>query len=52
MQAAYNGNCCGISFEFRRLALGPVRSENQFRVGFLLANVGTFGTLRRQEKLF
>lgn len=52
MQAAYNGSCCGISFEFRRLALGPVRSENQFRVGFLIANVGTFGTLRRKEKLF
>jgi LPS-assembly protein len=49
---SYNGTCCGISFEFRRLALGPVRSDNRFRVALLLANVGTFGTLRRQEKIF
>ncbi len=52
VQASYNGNCCGISFEFRRLALGPVRSDNQFRVALLIANIGTFGTLRRQERIF
>jgi LPS-assembly protein len=51
-QGSYNGSCCGISFEYRRLALGPVRSENQFRVALLIANLGTFGTLRRQESLF
>jgi len=28
----------------RRLALGPVRSENQFRVALIIANIGTFGT--------
>ncbi len=47
-----NGSCCGIAFEFRRLALGPIRSENQFRVALLIANIGTFGNLRRQEKIF
>jgi LPS-assembly protein len=52
VQVSYNGSCCGIGFEFRRLALGPVRSDNQFRVSLLLANIGTFGTVRRQEKLF
>ena len=51
-QVSYNGSCCGISFEYRRLALGPVRTENQFRVALLIANFGTFGTLRRQESLF
>ncbi len=51
-QMSYNGSCCGISFEFRRLALGPVRSDNQFRVALLIANIGTFGTLRRQERIF
>lgn len=51
-QASYNGACCGVSAEYRRLALGPVRSENQFRVALLIANLGTFGTLRRQERLF
>lgn len=52
VQVSYNGSCCGIAFEYRRLALGPVRSENQFRIALLIANVGTFGNLRRQEKLF
>jgi LPS-assembly protein len=52
LQAGYNNDCCGISFEYRRFALGPARTENQFRVAFSLANVGTFGTLKRQERLF
>lgn len=51
-QVTYNGNCCGISFEYRRIALGQVRTENQFRVAFTIANIGTFGNLRRQEKIF
>ena len=51
-QVSYNGRCCGLGFEFRRLALGPVRSENQFRVALMIANLGTFGNLRRQEKIF
>ncbi|HUJ41404.1 MAG TPA: LPS assembly protein LptD [Candidatus Acidoferrales bacterium] len=50
--ASYNGSCCGLAFEFRRLALGSVRQENQFRVAFLIANLGTVGNVRRQEKLF
>jgi LPS-assembly protein len=52
VQVSYNGRCCGLGFEYRRLALGPVRSENQFRVALLIANLGTFGSLRRQEKIF
>jgi len=50
--ASYNGSCCGLAFEYRRLALGSVRDENQFRVAFLIANLGTVGNIRRQEKLF
>jgi LPS-assembly protein len=52
VQVSYNGSCCGIAFEYRRLALGPVRTENQFRVALIIANIGTFGNLRRQEKVF
>jgi LPS-assembly protein len=52
MQVTYNGDCCGLSFEYRRIALGQVRTENQFRVAFTIANIGTFGNLRRQEKIF
>ena len=51
-QVTYNGNCCGLSFEYRRIALGQVRTENQFRIAFNIANIGTFGNLRRQEKIF
>ena len=52
VQVTYNGSCCGLSLEYRRLALGQVRTENQFRVAFTIANIGTFGNLRRQEKIF
>jgi LPS-assembly protein len=51
-QATYNFNCCGLTFELERLALGLVRDENQYRFAFSLANVGTFGTLRRMQRLF
>src|SRR5487761_243977 len=52
VQLSYNGSCCGIGFEYRRLALGSVRNENQFRIVFLIANLGSFGNLRRQENIF
>jgi LPS-assembly protein len=52
IQVSYNGSCCGIALEYRRLALGPVRTENQFRVALIIANLGTFGNLRRQERIF
>jgi LPS-assembly protein len=52
VQVSYNGACCGIGFEYRRLALGPVRSDNQFRVSLLIANLGTVGTVRQREKIF
>jgi LPS-assembly protein len=51
-QVAYNWDCCGFSLEYRRFALGSVRNENQFRFTFALANIGAFGNLRRQERLF
>ena len=51
-QSSYNWDCCGLSMEYRRFALGTVRNENQFRFAFTLANIGTFGNLRRQDKLF
>jgi LPS-assembly protein len=51
-QMTYNWDCCGLSVEYRRFALGSVRNENQFRFAFTLANIGTFGNLRRQERLF
>jgi LPS-assembly protein len=52
VQVSYNGGCCGLAVEYRRIALGQIRTENQFRVAFIIANIGTFGNLRRQEKLY
>jgi LPS-assembly protein len=51
-QTSYNWDCCGMSLEYRRFALGSVRNENQYRFSFTLANVGAFGNLRRQERLY
>ena len=50
-QVTYNTDCCGWSVQYRRLGFG-IRNENQFRVAFAVANIGSFGTLRRQERLF
>ena len=52
LQASYNGGCCGLALEYRRINLGQVRTENQFRVAFIIANIGNFGNLRHQEKMF
>lgn len=51
-QTTYNWDCCGLSLEYRRFALGAVRNENQYRFSFTLANVGSFGNLRRQQRLY
>jgi len=51
-QISYNGSCCGLALEYRRIALGQVRTDNQFRVAFIIANIGTFGNLRHQERIF
>ena len=50
-EVAYNSDCCGISMQYRRFSFGT-RNENQFRVAFSIANIGSFGNLRKQEKLF
>jgi LPS-assembly protein len=52
VQTAYNWDCCGVSLEYRRFALGSVRNENQYRFNFSLANIATLGNLRRQERLY
>jgi len=52
VQASYNVDCCGITVELRRYALGPTRNENQWRVALSFANVGTFGNIKKRERLF
>ena len=50
-QVTYNSDCCGLSVQYRRFSFGT-RNENQFRVAFAVANIGSFGTLKKQERLF
>ena len=52
VQVGYNGSCCGLGFEYRRLSFANIRNENQFRIVFLIANIGSVGNLRRQERIF
>jgi LPS-assembly protein len=52
LQLGYNGNCCGLGFEYRKFSFGQIRNENQYLVSFRIANLGSVGTLRRQEKIF
>jgi LPS-assembly protein len=52
VQLSYNGNCCGLAVEYRRIALGNVRTDNQFRVAFIIANIGNFGNLHHQERIY
>jgi LPS-assembly protein len=50
-QVTYNSDCCGLSVQFNRFNVAQ-RNENQFRIAFAVANIGSFGTLKKQEKLF
>jgi len=51
-QTTYNWDCCGLTFEYQRWFLGSVRNENYFRFALSLANFGTFGNIRRQDRLY
>jgi LPS-assembly protein len=52
IQLGYNGSCCGVGLEYRRLSLGAVRAENRYSFVFRIANLGSAGNLRRQDKIF
>jgi LPS-assembly protein len=50
-EVTYNTDCCGISVEYRRFNVGS-RDDTQYRVAFAVSNIGSFGTLRKQERIF
>ena len=50
-QVGYNAECYGLGFEFTKYALGA-RREFGWRAALSLKNLGSFGTLRPQERLF
>jgi LPS-assembly protein len=51
-QTTYDWDCCGMTVEYQRYAIANVRNENVFRFTLTLANIGSFGNLRRQERLY
>lgn len=51
VQGTYNTDCCGFGIQYRRINFG-IRDENQYLFSFSLANLGTFGSIQRQERLF
>lgn len=51
-QTTYNWDCCGLTFEYRRVDIPTVRFENFYKFALSLANFGTFGNLRRQDRLY
>ena len=50
-EVSYNTDCCGISVEYRRYNFGT-RDDSQYRIAFSVANIGSFGNLRKQERIF
>ena len=51
VQATYNTDCCGFSVQLRRFNFG-IRDENQYLFSFSLANLGTFGSMQKQDRIF
>jgi LPS-assembly protein len=49
-QITYNTDCCGFSVQYQRF--GFQRNDNIYRFALSIANIGSFGTLRRQERYF
>ncbi len=52
VQANYNWNCCGLSFEVRRYSLGTVPEHTTYLYNFTLANVGTAGSMSWATRVF
>jgi LPS-assembly protein len=50
-QTGYNTDCCGFNVQYRRLNFGG-RDESEILGSFGIANIGSVGTLKRQERIF
>ena len=50
-EITYNTDCCGFSAEYRRYNFG-VRDDTQYRLSFSIANIGSFGNMRKQERIY
>jgi LPS-assembly protein len=52
VQTSYNWSCCGLTLEYRRLALGAERNENYESFNFTLAGLGTAGNINRSQLIY
>ena len=52
IQTNYNWDCCGVAFQYSRWAFSPLNTENAFRFSLSLTNFGTFGSIKRIERLY
>jgi len=59
VQTTYNTDCCGFTVQVRLYDYDivtntgtTVRKDTQYRLAFTIANVGQFGNMRKQERLF
>ncbi|MGO9097550.1 MAG: LPS-assembly protein LptD [Bryobacteraceae bacterium] len=50
-QVNYNTDCCGFSVQVQRINAGT-RDDNVFRLSFSVANLGSFGNLKKQDRAF
>jgi LPS-assembly protein len=50
-QMSYNTDCCGFSVQVQRINAGT-RNDNVFRLAFSVANLGSFGNLKKQDRAF
>jgi LPS-assembly protein len=50
-QVGYNWECYGVNLEWMQRDLGA-RNESRIRFAFSLKNIGTFGNIRRQDRIF
>src|SRR5262249_31804201 len=50
-EVGYNTSCYGLNFEVSQFNIGA-RVESRFRFALTLKNIGSVGTLRKQERLF
>ena len=49
-QVTYNTNCCGFSVQYLRINVGQPHGAWEFALA--LANIGTFGSLKKNERWF
>jgi len=51
VQITYNAGCCAFNVQIRRTNFGVV-DDTTYKFSFVIANIGSVGSLRRQDRLF